>query len=58
MQTLKFICPAKGVEVDTGIEFTVATLNLFGKHGQLLCPYCPEPHTLGEVEAWLAGERG
>jgi hypothetical protein len=53
MSTLKFVCPATGLEVDTGVEVAETTFNMLGPAALLLCPHCPEPHALAGVQAWL-----
>jgi hypothetical protein len=54
MPPLRFICPATGNEVDTGIDLDVQSfaglprnITPFG------CPHCDEPHLLAGVQAWL-----
>lgn len=54
MGVLKFICPATGEEVSTGVE--VESFERLPSSVPLDCPHCPEPHPLGSVKAWVGGE--
>ena len=51
---LKFMCPATGIEVDTGIELDAQSFAALPREStKLVCPHCDEPHLLAGVSAWL-----
>ena len=52
MGNLVFVLPATGVEVSTGIEMDVPTLQQLSRRGS--CPYCRQPHQMAGIEYWLA----
>ena len=54
MGTLRFLCPAKGCEVDTGIEVDPDSFNGLYRE-QISCSECLEVHQLSEIKAWISG---
>ncbi len=54
MPPLKFICPATGNEVDTGIDLDVQSFAALPRSiTPFGCPHCAHPHLLAHVQAWL-----
>ena len=54
MAPLKFICPATGNEVDTGIDVDPQSFAGLPRDTiSFSCPHCDEPHVLAGVQAWL-----
>jgi len=54
MPPLKFICPATGNEVDTGIDLDVQSFAALPRNiTPFGCPHCADPHLLAHVQAWL-----
>jgi len=54
MVLLKFICPATGNEVNTGLDIDAQSFAGMSRETTFLdCPHCPEPHQLAGVSAWL-----
>jgi hypothetical protein len=56
MGGLKFICPATGEEVSTGVDVEAESSERLPSSVPPDCPHCPEPHPLGSVKAWVEGE--
>jgi hypothetical protein len=56
MGVLKFICPAMGQEVSTGIEVEAESFERLPSSVPLDCPHCQGAHPLGGVKAWVEGE--
>jgi hypothetical protein len=56
MGVLKFICPATGEEVSTGVDVEAESFERLPSSVPLDCPHCPAPHALGTVNAWVEGE--
>jgi hypothetical protein len=52
MGRLAFVCPATGVEVLTGIEMDLATLDSLG-FAKVCCPHCRQTHQLAGIQYWL-----
>ena len=54
MPPLRFICPATGNEVDTGIDLDVQSFAALPHNiTPFWCPHREEPHLLAGVQAWL-----
>ena len=53
MGTLFFVCPATGIEVSTGIQMELATLQQL-ELAKIYCPHCRQPHQMAGIEYWLA----
>ena len=53
MGNLVFVCPATGVEVSTGIEMDVLTLQQLESE-EVSCPHCRQTHRMAGIEYWLA----
>jgi hypothetical protein len=54
MPPLKFICPATGNEVDTGIDLEAQNFAALPRNiTPFGCPHCADPHLLAHVQAWL-----
>jgi hypothetical protein len=54
MAALKFICPATGNEVDTGLDLDAQRFVALPRDTTgLNCPHCEKPHVLAGVSAWL-----
>ena len=54
MPPLKFICPATGIEIDTGIDLDVQSFaDLPRNITPFGCPHCANSHLLAHVQAWL-----
>ena len=54
MGKLVFVCPATGVEVSTGIEMDVLTLQQL-EWEEVSCPHCRQPHRMAGIEYRLSG---
>jgi hypothetical protein len=52
MGTLIFVCPASGIEVATGIEMEIATLECL-EFSKVYCPHCRQTHQMAGMEYWL-----
>jgi hypothetical protein len=48
MGTLVFVCPATGLEVSTGIEMDLATLERLGL-SKIYCPHCRHAHQMAGI---------
>lgn len=53
MGTLRFVCPANGREVDTGILADPISLEVIHQE-QIGCPECLGVHQLSGIKAWVA----
>jgi len=54
MPPLKFICPATGNEIDTGIDLDAQIFAALPRDiTPFDCPHCDDPHLLAGVQAWL-----
>jgi hypothetical protein len=56
MGVLKFIYPATGEEVSTGVGVEAESFERLPSSVPLDCPHCQGPHALGSVKAWVEGE--
>jgi len=52
MGTLVFVCPATGIEVSTGIEMDLPTLEGL-ELSKIYCPHCRQTHQMAGIESWL-----
>jgi hypothetical protein len=54
MPPLRFVYPATGNEVETGIDLGVQSFAALPRNiTPFCCPHCEEPHLLAGVQAWL-----
>jgi hypothetical protein len=52
MGTLVFVCPATGIEVSSGIEMDLATLERL-ELSKIYCPHCRQAHQMAGIHYWL-----
>ena len=52
MGTLVFLCPATGLEVSTGIDMDLATLQQL-ELSKVYCPHCRQQHQMAGIRYWL-----
>jgi len=52
VDTLHFICPTSGRQVDTGIEVDPISFESL-RAEQLGCPECLEVHRFSEIKSWV-----
>jgi hypothetical protein len=52
MGALAFVCPATGVEVSTGIEMDLATLDSL-EFAKVYCPTCRQTHQMAGIRYWI-----
>ena len=52
MGRLIFVCPATGIEVSSGIEMDLATLERL-ELSKIYCPHCRQAHQMAGIQYWL-----
>jgi hypothetical protein len=52
MGRLMFTCPATGIEVPTGIEMDLQTLEGL-EWSKVYCPHCRQAHQMAGIQYWL-----
>ena len=52
MGTLRFVCPANGRDVDTGIEVDPDSFNGLYRE-RIACSECHGNHEMSEIKAWV-----
>jgi hypothetical protein len=55
MSILAFVCPAIGVQVSTGIEMDLATLDSL-EFPKVHCSHCRQTHQLAGMHYWITAE--
>jgi hypothetical protein len=53
MAPLRFICPATGNQVDTGVDLDEEGFATLDDDTELGCPHCDDTHRISQVQAWL-----
>ena len=56
MPRLKFICPASGHIIDTGMQIDEENFAALDDGTRLDCPYCLKPHRIDEIAGWMLGD--
>ena len=50
---LKFLCPVKDLQVDTGLDLNEDNFANLDDDTKLDCPHCADAHRLDNVQSWL-----